>query len=194
MEYIAEIHSLSAKFFTDYPHSQYPEIAVKKNRPYSCLLIEYMDDLFICIPFRSHIRHPHAYHFKSSARSQRSQSGLDYTKSILIKDNAYIDATVPALVDQDEYKETMVNLPRIVQEVFSYISDYRDDLNEVRKLHPREWQRRYGRSTLPYFESFLRNTSAANENRPSEQMLGGAVLCFTLIFRLVLHCGVCFFI
>ena len=77
MEYIAEIHSLSAKFFTDYPHSQYPEIAVKKNRPYSCLLIEYMDDLFICIPFRSHIRHPHAYHFKSSARSQRSQSGLD---------------------------------------------------------------------------------------------------------------------
>ena len=45
MEYIAEIHSLSAKFFTDYPHSQYPEIAVKKNRPYSCLLIEYMDDL-----------------------------------------------------------------------------------------------------------------------------------------------------
>ena len=154
MEYIAEIHSLSAKFFTDYPHSQYPEIA-------SCLLIEYMDDLFICIPFRSHIRHPHAYHFKSSARSQRSQSGLDYTKSILIKDNAYIDATVPALVDQDEYKETMVNLPRIVQEVFSYISDYRDDLNEVRKLHPREWQRRYGRSTLPYFESFLRNTSAS---------------------------------
>ena len=143
MEYIAEIHSLSAKFFTDYPHSQYPEIAVKKNRPYSCLLIEYMDDLFICIPFRSHIRHPHAYHFKSSARSQRSQS------------------TVPALVDQDEYKETMVNLPRIVQEVFSYISDYRDDLNEVRKLHPREWQRRYGRSTLPYFESFLRNTSAS---------------------------------
>ena len=133
MEYIAEIHSLSAKFFTDYPHSQYPEIAVKKNRPYSCLLIEYMDDLFICIPFRSHIRHPHAYHFKSSARSQRSQSGLDYTKSILIKDNAYIDATVPALVDQDEYKETMVNLPRIVQEVFSYISDYRDDLNEDRK-------------------------------------------------------------
>ena len=61
---------------------------------------------------------PPCLSFKSSARSQRSQSGLDYTKSILIKDNAYIDATVPALVDQDEYKETMVNLPRIVQEVF----------------------------------------------------------------------------
>ena len=41
---------------------------------------------------------------------------------------------------------------------------------------------------------FYEIQAPANENRPSEQMLGGAVLCFTLIFRLVLHCGVCFFI
>jgi len=41
---------------------------------------------------------------------------------------------------------------------------------------------------------FYEVQAPANENRPSEQMLGGAVLCFTLIFRLVLHCGVCFFI
>ena len=54
----------------------------------------------------------------------------------------------------------MVNLPLIVGEVFDYISDYKDDLNAVRKLHPKEWQRRYGRSTLPYFESFLRDAAA----------------------------------
>ena len=41
---------------------------------------------------------------------------------------------------------------------------------------------------------FYEIQAPANENRSSEQMLGGAVLCFTLIFRLVLHCGVCFFI
>jgi protein AbiQ len=159
MEYIAEIYSLSAQFFADYPHSKYPEIAVKKERPYSCLLIEYMDDLFICIPFRSHVRHPYAYHFKSSARSQRSRSGLDYTKSILIRDHGYLDISTPAIVDQDEYKETVLNLPRIVREAFDYISDYKDDLNGVRKLHPREWQRRYGRSTLPYFDGFLQNAA-----------------------------------
>lgn len=159
MEYAAEIYNLSAQFFADYPHSQYPEIALKKERPYSCLLIEYLDDLFICIPFRSHVRHPYAYHFKTSARSKRSRSGLDYTKSVLIKDNAYLDTVTPAIVDQDEYKETVVNLPRIVEEVFHYISDYKDDLNQVQKLHPKEWQRRYGRSTLPYFESLLRDAA-----------------------------------
>ena len=160
MEYAAGIYNLSADFFADYPHDRYPEIAMKKERPYSCLLIEYLDDLFICIPFRSHVRHPYAYHFKNSARSKRSRSGLDYTKSILIKNNAYLDTITPAIVDQDEYKETIVNLPRIVEEVFDYISDFKDDLNAVRKLHPKEWQRRYGRSTLPYFESFLRETAA----------------------------------
>lgn len=154
---MAEIYNLSAQFFADYPHNQYPEIAMKVGRPYSCLLIEYFDDLLICIPFRSHVRHPHAYHFRTSARAKKSQSGLDYTKAILIQKNDYLDTTTPAVVDQDEYKEAMVNLPRIVQEVFDYITDYKDDLNGVKKLHPREWQRRYGRSTLPYFNRFLRD-------------------------------------
>ena len=78
---------------------------------------------------------------------------LDYTKSVLIKSDQYLDTT--ALVDQDEYRETIVNLSRIAQEVVSYVSDYKDDLNHVKRLHPREWQRRYGKSTLPYFDTFL---------------------------------------
>lgn len=155
MEYLAEVYSLSSQFYTDYPSTQYPEIATKKGRPYSCLLIEYMDDMFICIPFRSHVRHKYAYHFTNSIRSKQCQSGLDYTKVALLKNIDYLDSVHPAVVDQDEYKETIQNLPRIVQEVFKYISDYKDDLNGVQKLHPKEWQRRYGMSTLPYFDSFL---------------------------------------
>jgi len=156
MEYVAAIYNLSAQFYSDYPHTKYPEIALKHGRPYSCLLVEYMDDLYICIPFRSHVRHKYAYHFKTSSRSRKSQSGLDYTKSILIKEDNYLDSATTAIVDQDEYKETVLNLPRITQEVYDYISDYKDDLNGVRKLHPKEWQRRYGKSTLPYFNSFLK--------------------------------------
>ena len=156
MEYLADIYSLTTQFYIDYPKSQYPEIAVKKDRPYSCLLVEYMDDIFICIPFRSHVRHKYAYHFKNSVRSQRCQSGLDYTKVVLIRNYDYLDTLTPAVVDQDEYKEAMQNLPRIVREVYDYISDYKDDLNNVKKLHPREWQRRYGMSTLPYFDDFLK--------------------------------------
>ena len=156
MEYLADIYSLTSQFYTDYPRSQYPEIAVKQGRPYSCLLIEYIDDIFICIPFRSHVRHKYAYHFRNSVRAQQCQSGLDYTKTVLIRDSSYLNSVTPAVVDQDEYRETMQNLSRIAQEVYTYISDYKDDLNGVKKLHPKEWQRRYGMSTLPYFDELLK--------------------------------------
>lgn len=169
MEYIAKIYNLSSQFYTDYPHSQYPEISRKKGRAYSCLLVEYMDDLFICIPFRSYVRHKYAYHFKTSARSKQCQSGLDYTKVTLIKNNDYLDAVAPAIVDQDEYKETVQNLSRIAQEVYDYISDYKDDLNGVKKLHLKEWKRRYGMSTLPYFEEFLKDTVTVEDSKPDEE-------------------------
>ena len=61
MEYTAEIYNLSTKFYNDYPTIHYPEILTKSGRPYACLLIEYMDDLFICIPYRSNIRHMHIF-------------------------------------------------------------------------------------------------------------------------------------
>lgn len=157
MEYDVEIYSLTTQFFNDYPYAQYPEITTKIGRPYSCLLIEYLDDTFICIPFRSHVRHKYAYHFKGSLRSKKGSSGLDYTKAILIKNNDYLNLSVAAIVDQDEYKETVQNMPRIVREVYAFISDYKDHLNGRKLLHPQEWQRRYGRSTLPYFDDFLRD-------------------------------------
>lgn len=155
MEYAAGIYHLSRKFFEDYPHSRYPEIATKNMRPYSCLLVEYLPDLFLCVPFRSHIRHPYAYHFKSSARSRQSCSGLDYSKSVLLKDMRYLDDTTPALVDQDEYRETIVNLPRIIREASRYVLDYKDHITHIHLLHPREFERRYGKSTLPYFDELL---------------------------------------
>ena len=157
MEFDAEIHSLTVQFYKDYPREKFPEIALKKGRPYSCLLIEYMDDMFICVPFRSHVRHKYAYHFRNSVRSQQMESGLDYTKVVLIKNSAYIDGSHTAVVDQDEYKETMQHLERIVGEVYKYISDYKKYVNGEINLHPREVQRRYGCSTLPYFEKFLKN-------------------------------------
>lgn len=102
MEYLADIYSLTSQFYIDHPQSLYPEIVVKQGRPYSCLLIEYIDDAFICIPFRSHVRHKYAYHFKNSVRSQQYQSGLDYTKIVLVRDTSYLNGTTPAVVDQDE--------------------------------------------------------------------------------------------
>lgn len=155
MECLAEIRNLSAKFYFVYSHSKFPEIEYKRNRPYACLLIEYLDDILICVPFRSHVRHPYAYHFKNSVRSRNNRSALDYSKSVLIKDVSYLEQNKQAVVDQDEYTEVVANLPRIAREVYKYVADYQADLNGSRKLHPREWQRRYGMSTLPYFDSLL---------------------------------------
>lgn len=155
MEYIAQIYNLSEKFFADYPHAKYPEIALKKGRPYSCLLIEYVDDTYICVPFRSNVRHKYAYHFKMSNRSKHSASGLDYTKSILIKDNDYLDFTTTAIVDKDEYNETASHMQQIVEEVFEYILTYKKHINGSEVLHPKEFERRYGRSTLRYFDDLL---------------------------------------
>lgn len=156
MDLLANVCCLSSLFYADYPYTKYPEIALKQDRPYSCLIIESMEGLFICIPFRSHVKHRYAYHFQTSRRSKKTLSGLDYTKVALIKNRDYIDDTVRAVVDQDEHKEVFQNLQRIAREVCRYISDYKDDLNGVVKLHPKEWQRRYGMSTLPYFNDLLR--------------------------------------
>ena len=41
---------------------------------------------------------------------------------------------------------------------------------------------------------FYEVQESANENRPSERVLGGASLCLKFLFRLILCCGVRFFI
>ena len=111
--------------------------------------------LFICIPYRSNIRHNYAYLFKNSLRSRLSRSGLDYTKAVLIQNVEYLDDSVHAIVDQDEYRETVQNLPKIAKEAFAYVSDYKDVLNKKKNMHPREWARRYAMSTITYFDKFL---------------------------------------
>ena len=102
MDCKVEIYQLSAEFMRDYPAVQYPELMYKWGRPYSCLLIETMFDYYICIPYRSSIRHKNAYLFQETERSRRTKSGLDYTKMVLIRKRSYLDPT-KVVVDQDEY-------------------------------------------------------------------------------------------
>ena len=96
MEYDFEIYQLSSKFFADYPETQFPELMHKFGRPYSCLLIDSHDGYFICIPFRSSIGHKNSFMFKNTQRSQRTKSGLDYSK-IVIKQIQTISIKHPQL-------------------------------------------------------------------------------------------------
>ena len=122
-EYDFQVLKLTPKFYEDYPNPPYVEIETKQARRYNCLLIQTHYDYFICVPFRSKVKHKYCYHFKKSARSRIGQSALDYSKVAIIKDTDYID-NVPGIVDSDEYTEMMQHINKIVKDAVSYVEDY----------------------------------------------------------------------
>lgn len=155
MDCKVEIYQLSAEFMRDYPAEKYPELMCKWGRPYSCLLIETMFDYYICIPYRSSIRHKNAYLFKGTERSQRTKSGLDYTKMVLIQKKIYLNSK-NVVVDQDEYTETVRNIRKIAEDAVGYLEGYIQHVNGTHVLHPREYARRYQYSTLLYFHDIMK--------------------------------------
>ena len=155
LEYVVDVCQLSCDFYNAYPSNQYPEIMRKTGRPYTCLLIETNDDYFICIPFRSSIRHNEAFLFTNTKRSLSARSGLDYKKVVLIKNLSYIDSNTPVVVDNDEYVMMMANVEIIIKEIEDYIKTYVNHVNGSSVLHKREFLRHYEFSTLPYFHEIL---------------------------------------
>lgn len=98
-----QILKLTDTFYETYPNPPFVEILKKRKRAYSCILFQTHFDYYICVPYRTEISHNYAYHFKSSVRSRKHRSGLDYTKIVIISNNEHIDSK-GALVDQDEYR------------------------------------------------------------------------------------------
>ena len=99
----------------------YEEILSKEDRPYSCLLVK-QHGYLICVPFRTEIRHKYAYHFQASERSRKHHSGLDFTKVVIVTNQEFINEDI-AIVDQDEYKEVIYNIEKIVDSVIKFVED-----------------------------------------------------------------------
>ncbi len=154
MELYFNLCILSAEFYKAYPEEKYPEILRKDLRPYTCLVIESAYDFSICIPFRSEMHHKNGYKFRKSKRSRNHQSGLDYSKIVIIKDRQFICAS-PAIVDKDEYVEMVSNIERIAREAQNYISTYTNHVSGAKTLDVNEFRLRYNCSTLPYFHHEL---------------------------------------
>ena len=136
-----QILKLTTDFYAAYPSRLYKELLEKRQRAYNCLLFQTHYDYFICIPYRSEVRHDYAYHFKTTARSKVHKSGLDYSKIVIIKNTEYIDS-VDAIIDKDEFNETMMHLEQIKKEAlenrkemlqsnYEYYRDYEKDLKTV---------------------------------------------------------------
>ena len=154
MEYDFEINLLSQKFINDYPLSSFPELMYKDGRPYNCLLVDTHADYFICIPFRTSVPHKNSYHFKDTQRSRLSQSGLDFSKIAIISNSDYID-NKKAIVDQDEYNETVKNISKIVSQAVKYVDTYINHINGTKTISAEQYARLYQYSTLPYFHDIL---------------------------------------
>ncbi len=149
-----QILKLTDKFYRTYPNPPYKEILKKGHRAYNCLLFQTHYHYFICIPYRTEISHPYAFHFTTTARSKMHKSGLDYSKIVIITETSYIDSE-DAIIDKDEFKETMVHLERIKKEALMFVEDYVLHMSGTKILHQREFDRRYSLSPLKYFHKEL---------------------------------------
>ena len=149
-----QILRLTDKFYNTYSNPPFKEILEKRKRAYNCLLFQSHYEYFICIPFRSEIKHSYAFHFKKSKRSKLHKSGLDYSKIIIINNKDYLDSST-AIVDKDEYNETLQFLRKIKKEALDYVDNYVAYMNHKETIHPEEFKRRYGFSTLQYFHEIL---------------------------------------
>lgn len=156
MDFVAELYRLSPAFIAAYPSDVYPELMYKSARVYNCLLVDTHADFYICIPYRSHVSHNNGFFFQHSNRSKRTRSGLDYSKIVLIAKSEYLDSATPAIIDKDEYNETMRNIKRIVREAVAYVDGYANHVLGKKHLPQSTFLRKYQFSTLPYFHDILK--------------------------------------
>lgn len=148
-----QVYKLSPSFYSDYPYIKYPEILKKGTRAYNCILIDLHLDYFICLPFRTEMNHSNGYHFKTTVRSTTHKSGIDYSKMVIISETNYLVDGVA--IDRDEYLEMVHNINKIVNDASRYLEAYILHKSGKKVLHPNKYLRKYGKSTLPYFDSIL---------------------------------------
>ncbi len=122
-----QIIKLSEKFYEQYKNPPYREI-LKKNS--------------------------FSYLFHHSARAKKHKSGLDYTKILIISKTEYLDVR-GAIIDRDEYIETMRNFEKIKRAALKYVEDYIAHICKKNILNPKAFERKYGFSTLQYFHEEL---------------------------------------
>ena len=129
---------------------------LKDKRPYGCLLIKTHNDYYICVPFRSHIHHKNAFLFKNTERSKADSSGLDYSKTVLIRSEDYDKYLIEnAVVDTDEYKAARINIYKIEKQISKYIEGYVKSVSDFENADKKSFERKYKYSTLKYFHDIL---------------------------------------
>ena len=68
---------------------------------------------------------------------------MDYSKIIIVQNNDYLDSDSKPVVDSNEYKEMIKNLPYIVKDVNDYVNTYVKHVNGTEPIHFRKFARKY---------------------------------------------------
>ena len=105
---------LSQTFYAKYGGKA--EIMDKENRPYACFTVE-IDGILYAIPIRHHIRHPFAFFTVG-------ESGLDYSKAVVIEDPSYI-SDQKATIDQREWNAIKAGNDTIFYEFRKFVRQYK---------------------------------------------------------------------
>ncbi|MBO5529273.1 MAG: hypothetical protein J6A47_08185 [Bacilli bacterium] len=152
MAKLLELRRLSKEFYKAYPHSKYPEMEAKENRPYVVLLVE-INKIQFAIPLRTNIRHSYCYKFKTSDRKTDSITGVDYSKAVVISKVSYLGEATD--INDKEYLELQQKTFFIINKFKKYVDDY----ISYKKYGGNEFvAKRYSFSTLKYFDDILLNS------------------------------------
>ena len=149
MKKLVELRKLSKDFYKDYPHEKYPEMESKLGRPYVVLLVE-INSVKFAIPLRTNIRHSYCYKFRTSDRKTETVTGIDYSKAVVVSNDAYLGEETD--INDKEYLELQEKVHFIIKKFKKYVDDY-----IAFKMHgANEYvTKRYAFSTLKYFDEFL---------------------------------------
>lgn len=137
---------LSQDFYNDYPTTQYPEIEQKSNRPYVQVILS-IDGIKYAVPMRSNINHPHSY-----LTDRENKCGLDFSKTIIITDEKYIDKTKTPYIRPNEFNALRGKEYRIKQKLIKYIQKYKQAKKDCSIPFAHEI---LSNSTLQYFEDYI---------------------------------------
>ncbi len=80
---------------------------------------------------------------------------------VIIKDINYL-SSVQAVIDNDEFKETVSNINKIQKEAYDFLNQYIEHISGINTLHTQEYKRRYQYSPLKYFHNELGLTNIPN--------------------------------
>lgn len=152
-----EFRHLSDKFYNKYTHDKYPELMLKKDRPYTQTITE-INGLKFAVPLRSDITHPQNVLWTN----KKQKHGLDFTKAVLILDDEYID-NKKVSIRKDEYKHLLGKEQRVKEKMMKCIADYKKAKSNLSIEHNKIYCQF---SSLQYFENYIYN----NENKPGQDI------------------------